>query len=96
MGWVKGENPLHHLFVSGKQQTPPPPPPLTGGCEMVEPSPPHIGERQTVGPSSLPSNVPEVVGPSTSTVQDYTDDDVEGFVTVSRKKVAKTFVSYRQ
>ena len=56
---------------------------------MVEPSPPHIGEQQTVGPSSIPTNVPEVVGRLTSTVQDCTDDDMEGFVTVSRKKGQK-------
>ena len=71
--------------VRGREATDPSPLP-TGGCEMVEPSPPHIGEQQAVGPSSLPTNVPEVVGPSTSTVQDCTDDDMEGFVTVSRKK----------
>ena len=73
--------------VRGQEATHPSPPP-TGGCEIVEPSPPHIGEWQTVGPS-LPSNVPEVVDPSTSTVQDCTDDDMEGFVTVSRKKGQK-------
>ena len=56
---------------------------------MVEPSPPHIGEQQTVGSSSLPTSVSEVVGPSTSTVQDCTDDNMEGFVKVSRKKGQK-------
>ena len=70
--------------VRGREATDPSPPP-TEGCEMVEPSPPHIGEQQTVGPSLLPSNVLEVVSPSTFTVQDCTDDDMEGFVTVSKK-----------